>query len=402
MDIKNHFCLQPVGQGFFYTGQLLPICGSGQAFNFIYDCGSTRGKGIRPIIDKYIKENIGCDTLDMIVISHFDADHVNGIPYLLRDDQGVRVRRVYVPYYDVEDYLLVVVWMKIFHLEDRIDSVVFVTTQNNEDFKELYRSDPTQGLYRPREEKYSINRSNFFRLISHGEEEYLEKHYWRFKFYNRPIKFDRKLTIKEKIDQLLSEHNCKDLSDLVAIKEVRQKLKNIYIENTKNPHKEKAADVINTSSLCIYHGPLRQSKTNIDILCSFYPPKQKDSWMEADSFCWHRVAPMGTLLTGDISFAVDTGLTDFVAHYKEDLDLVGIFSVPHHGSRLSWNDQILNYFSQAMFICSYGLRNVYYHPSFKVIAALGDAQKTLFFSTERHMVEYNFFIRENYMNFQGL
>lgn len=400
MDIKNRFCLQPVGQGFFYTGQLLPICGSRQVFNFIYDCGSTGEKRIRSVIDKYIKEEIGCGTLDMIVISHFDADHVNGISYLLRDAQGVRAKRVYIPYYDVEDYLLVVIWMELFHLEERIDSVVFVTTPDNEDFKQLQRLDLEQGKYKPREGKYTINSQTSFQLISCDKEQRLEEYYWRFKFYNRPTKFDGNLTIKEKIDQLLSEHKCKNLSDLMAIKTVQQQLKNIYIENTNIPRKERPAEIINNSSLCMYHGPLRQSKTNIDVLCSFYPPKKEDGWMKKHSFCWHRVAPMGTLLTGDVSLAEDTSLMDFVAHYKEELNLVGVFSVPHHGSQFSWNEQIINCFSEAIFICSYGLTNGYYHPSFKVIAALGEAQKQVFFSTERHMIEYYFFI--NFKKSHGL
>ena len=50
-------------------------------------------------------------------------------------------------------------------------------------------------------------------------------------------------------------------------------------------------------------------------------------------------------------------------------------------------------FSKVLFICSYGLTNRYHHPSFQVIAALGEAQKQVFFSTERHMVEYDFFIK---------
>ena len=91
---------------------------------------------------------------------------------------------------------------------------------------------------------------------------------------------------------------------------------------------------------------------------------------------------------------------DFVAHYQEELNLVGVFSVPHHGSQFSWNEQIINCFSEAIFICSYGLTNGYYHPSFKVIAALGEAQKQVFFSTERHMVEYDFFIK--FKKFCGL
>ena len=393
MDISNHFCVRPVGQGLFYTGCLPTMCSQRRFFNFVYDCGSTRKKGIEPVIDSYIKNELKCDILDMIVISHFDADHVNGLPYLLGGNQGVRVERVYIPYYDVEDYLLAVIWIEVFHLEHRINSVIFVTMQDNEDLKQLQRSDLGKGKYKPREDKYSIESRVMFHLISHDTEVTLEEYCWRFKFYNRTIEIDRKLTIKEKIDRLLSKYQCKALSDLLAKKEVRQELKNIYIENTKVSRKETPADSINNSSLCMYHGPLMKIRINIDALCSFYPHKQEKSWMDRNSFCWHIELPAGTLLTGDISLAGDSCMKDFVAHYQEELNLVGVFSVPHHGSQFSWNEQIINWFSEAIFICSYGLTNGYYHPSFQVIAALGEAQKQVFFSTERHMIEYDFFIK---------
>ena len=46
MDISNNFCVRPVGQGLFYTGRLPTVFSQCRFFNFVYDCGSTRKKGI--------------------------------------------------------------------------------------------------------------------------------------------------------------------------------------------------------------------------------------------------------------------------------------------------------------------------------------------------------------------
>jgi len=73
------------GQGCFYSGI---INANGQSrFSFVYDCGSTNGAAIlrQEIADFVVKmDAVKKKHIDLLVISHYDADHVNQLPVLLK------------------------------------------------------------------------------------------------------------------------------------------------------------------------------------------------------------------------------------------------------------------------------------------------------------------------------
>ena len=93
-DLFSKFKLWPVGQGLFYSGNIKLEC----KFNFVYDCGGN-SININAVVNDYINQQHSKDIiLDMLVISHFDDDHVNGIPKLLKEVS--KVRKVFLPYND--------------------------------------------------------------------------------------------------------------------------------------------------------------------------------------------------------------------------------------------------------------------------------------------------------------
>ena len=69
------FRVHNVGQGLFYTGDIR--LDKNTVFKFIYDCG---GDKVNDALDKYLGEDT---EIDMLVISHFDSDHISGLPKLL-------------------------------------------------------------------------------------------------------------------------------------------------------------------------------------------------------------------------------------------------------------------------------------------------------------------------------
>lgn len=79
---QGDFTIHPVGQGLFYTGKI------GQAFNLVYDCGrgnhSTVGadSDFALLISNYKRHELINDTIDMLVVSHFDSDHANGLFFI--------------------------------------------------------------------------------------------------------------------------------------------------------------------------------------------------------------------------------------------------------------------------------------------------------------------------------
>lgn len=87
--IKSFLGFHSVGQGLFYSGIISDY--ETESFVFVYDCGSRSEDWIlNKEIDKF-KKLLDRKTVDLLVISHFHDDHVNGIPYLLR---GLKVNVV--------------------------------------------------------------------------------------------------------------------------------------------------------------------------------------------------------------------------------------------------------------------------------------------------------------------
>jgi hypothetical protein len=72
------FEYRPIGQGLFFTGKFKHVS-SRKSFTMVYDCGhstySTNASYIDAEIDEFASEIE--DKIDMLVISHFHADHVN-------------------------------------------------------------------------------------------------------------------------------------------------------------------------------------------------------------------------------------------------------------------------------------------------------------------------------------
>jgi hypothetical protein len=84
-----------VGQGCFYSGEI--FCAPNSApLRIVYDCGSeTAGDALEREVELF-QQIIHDAKLDVLVLSHLDADHVNGLSLLL--DNGLTARNVFLPY----------------------------------------------------------------------------------------------------------------------------------------------------------------------------------------------------------------------------------------------------------------------------------------------------------------
>jgi hypothetical protein len=106
MTILNIRAQRPVGQGFFHAGWIK----AGEApegFFYVYDCGAmatykaARDREIRKLIN-----DVGTDArLDLLVLSHMHADHVNGVEKLISDGKFA-VDTVMMPLVRMKDRLV--------------------------------------------------------------------------------------------------------------------------------------------------------------------------------------------------------------------------------------------------------------------------------------------------------
>jgi hypothetical protein len=100
---------KPVGHGGFHVGAL----GLDEpAFRWIYDCGAWREAGKAALageIADYTRAVVGSRRpVDLLFVSHFDADHVSGLNDLLGGLKRVGVRTVVIPYLNSDEAFAVI------------------------------------------------------------------------------------------------------------------------------------------------------------------------------------------------------------------------------------------------------------------------------------------------------
>ena len=101
-----HFAFHPVGQGLFASGTLFPggkyCLPSKRNFSWVYDCGTASSQ---KFIDRELQRlSLLTNSIDLLTISHFDADHISGIARLLKK---CSVKNLLLPYAPLWQRLLI-------------------------------------------------------------------------------------------------------------------------------------------------------------------------------------------------------------------------------------------------------------------------------------------------------
>lgn len=106
MSFKQEFIAHPVGQGLFYSAKI--SWNSQIKFRMVFDCGSvTAGAGQQEVEIYRDQEFIESAVLDLLIISHFDEDHVCHIHRLLQG--GVKVSKIVMPIVSFSERLFLIV-----------------------------------------------------------------------------------------------------------------------------------------------------------------------------------------------------------------------------------------------------------------------------------------------------
>jgi len=109
----------PVGQGGFHVGGLRLLSAAPYVFRppsrarrftgaeclYVYDCGSEPKKHVY----REIRNLLDCRPdrhLDILVLSHFDRDHICGTPRLLRSSDGFAVDTIILPFVDMDERIV--------------------------------------------------------------------------------------------------------------------------------------------------------------------------------------------------------------------------------------------------------------------------------------------------------
>ncbi|MBK7866774.1 MAG: hypothetical protein IPJ75_07160 [Ignavibacteriales bacterium] len=384
--LNTEFCFHPVGQGCFYTGSF--STGKGPIFNFVYDCG-TKSKSIflQSEIEKF-KSTINNKTIDLIIISHFDKDHISGVVQLL---DGFHCKNLIIPYYtSIERYALYLETsptddeyrrilqnpISFFTINDRfvIDNIVVIGETDidesfiaNDDQSEPFddenyeleinlldedeRESVIQEIIGDFQEEIRSNKLQFMKRPFR-----IKFYIWEFIFYNRkPKKNSSSAAFSKVVSQYLKKNGLK-IADLFDTNRVKV-MQGIY--------KSRILSKINLTSLVLYHGPINLNRWNARVYFLPYISPLCDLL----NYFLFPPCRFGTLLTGDSDLSDKNKIADVINYFGKYkcFEKIALFQVPHHGAKRSWSIAVpngLNNFN--IYVLNYGTSQSD-HPSTEVV-----------------------------------
>ena len=378
--LNAKFRFNKAGQGCFYTGWLRNETG---CFSMAYDCGTHSSH-------EYLKNEIGKfhvdlkirskGKLDLLIISHFDDDHVNELSELLK---GIsEVEYIILPY--LTPLLRLGVYLS--HGETGgdfqsflTDPVGFLTTRGavvkniifidgddltGDNFPADNTPEPPSG-----EDFFSCNHTELKPIDKATKTEYKNDdrviflkdkgrffigNVWEFYFYNKPLSEDILLAFFAEMHgrfpalyngNILTQTELQAIFDSTRIAEI----KDLYRHSLENRN-------LNYTSLIVYHGPVYRNAKDID---GYYYKNRHGYWRE-----FHESA-QSTLLMGDIYL---TGLI-FPRYINTKREKIGVLQIPHHGSETLWDFTVLSALINPWIIAviNFGLGNTHKHPRQTVI-----------------------------------
>lgn len=345
----------PVGQGAFFSERFSE---TETPLNIVYDCGSTSlsTKFLKTKINSSFRKN---ETIDILFISHFHADHINGIEFLMK---GRTIKNVVIPYLDDEEKALIKIsnFLEEGYIETSIidspetffgeDTRIIRVAADGDSRNLINELKDDFNIDLPNQNKGVSTQGSSTTIASGTVLRFSHLTLWQF------IPFNYKMIVRAKPFVDAVEAAGLKLKDLNSIEKI-QASKKILIEAYK-----KVDNDLNRTSLILYSGPITTpnpinlNPCYLNYERSFFPFKS----------IFHRA---GCLYTGDADFNEPNLVSDLEKRLSDLTANIGTLVAPHHGAIVNFNEELLTIVpSLQSTIFPYGKENSYGHPSDSVVA----------------------------------
>lgn len=356
-SMENSICMtrtfHPVGHGAFYTERF--YIGDGvPEFTVVYDCGCFEAakpgyssryfeNWIAQIVDEEFTEDT---IIDALFVSHFHADHANGINHLMK---RCKVKRIFIPKLSlsivVEAYLYQKIMMDastLWLLDEIIESKGrFVGDANVIQFE----SSSERGDFGSKKEIDDIEFLSDSATLCNGV--LTVKKIWDYMPYYCNSKDDS--TLLSELRAELFSHGLRLTRDLYEdSKVIKDFVETLGVEECKRIYEKVYGSKHNAYSMTLLSKPAS---------CQ---PKCKRHCLkfgQNPSLCYTTCLYMGDYDAKNTDNM--TVLKSYYTQYKA-WNQVGLIQVPHHGSENNYNDEL--YESPKLCIISSGKSDVYNHP----------------------------------------
>jgi len=378
----------PVGQGLFCVGELrrvLPATKNESCLVWVHDCGSDNILERNREIDLARKTLISRNQIDLLILSHLDRDHVDGLDRLLN---GVTVKKVVLPYVAPATRLLYALaspgrltqkYVRFLtepadylrNAAEHIEEIIYLDGDGLEEDFNFPNPEvgPTDGDFRLTIEGKEAHKQSTrppnradrhmigpLKIGLHGV--------WEFLFFNRNTTGWRGNLEKllPQVEVILTKF---DQSVNGAWQTLIEQLKKLY--RSKDQFKNDGVGH-NDISLLTYAGAVGRHRVNYKKL-GVYPAKLIPCGTASPSqaCCWlldiNDERQLSFLYTGDITFneVLANSLQKRLAAYNRWRRVLQ-FQAPHHGANASWKPPISTVWPQIVSIFSYGVDNSHGHP----------------------------------------
>ena len=365
MNRSPNFIMQrvfmPVGQGAFYIEKF------NDGFTVVYDCGSYKNISI---VEENIKYSILDGKIDLIVISHYHEDHINGLEYLFKNFD---IKRMLMPY---------------LNLTEKIESFIDADIQNNSnDFYKDFCIDPSKAL------KDNFGKSTEITFV-HPEES-SQPNEVEIQNLLKSIKSGDKITYNvTNCTWSYIPFNFQDTKRTEQFETFTKHLNLDTVENFKNYYKDqinkdefidiyaKVRGDKNTNSLVLYSGTYSSIKTTT------YSRRKSFSFAQNISGC---------LYLGDYDAKGVRKFNDLEKKYKSYCKEISTIQIPHHGSKHNYNKKI-NFKPNIISVISAGINNKFKHPDNETLKNIAIQNGIVILVTEEEETKLtqSIYLRETY------
>lgn len=342
--------VHPVGVGAFIT-EFFEIESSSELL-VMYDCGegtsSKTSTKLKQIIDNYFDSLTSYRTIDILFLSHFDNDHINGLEYLLT--QGYANSRTFAvlplisdDYYDIFEYCNDLNYIQVVNdLRKKRIPIVFVRTdEKRENIAREQRSgscdiESNDLIADSYEDLTSLPIPVFSQILS----------IWRY----RPFYLHDSAIFQSFIRSLGEDENPIDtdsLNNFINWSEPERKKLKIKYKLFNSKLKIKGVTAINMYAMLLIsqknHG-VKEYK-----VCSIEGKNQNDHHIQREKE-GHYPMLESAVFTSDVGLKDPTYFKKFEdALHQYCQDGVGLLQVPHHGSKNNYNSSLFKLDTRAAF-----------------------------------------------------
>jgi hypothetical protein len=328
----------PVGQGAFYTERHIT---EKKEFTVVYDCGSRsiRKKRMKTIVESTFPKN---QDIDVLFISHFHEDHINGIKFL---KDHCRIKRVVMPYIDDGDKVL----LTIFNFMNGNYPAVLQQLIDNP--KAFFGQIPIVSIKEFISHAQINNEPEYLTDIQDSQKESgirfilgTEIRNWYYIPYN--FKNDE---CKNQFIEALTEYSLTidNINTIEKMTKHKKEIRSAY---------DKVKGGLNINSMVLFSGNNYEDIINVS-----------NSYVCCDKYSYSTQAiRSGCLYTGDIDLNKGNTVSEIKNKLHDFYSNIGTLQIPHHGAIDNFNKDILDVNTKCA-VVSYGRKNPYGHPSARVI-----------------------------------